>query len=93
MKPWQHQLDAVSNSYKLQDMALFWEMGTGKTRATIDILRHRYGANNRLMRTLILAPLVVCQNWKREFHKFSKVKDIVVLDKSGKKRINDFKKT
>jgi len=87
MELMQHQKDAIAMSYKLKDMALFWEMGTGKTCATINILRHRYGAHNKLLRTLILAPLVVCRNWKLEFNKFSKIKDVLVLDKAGKKRI------
>lgn len=61
---------------------------SGKSRTVIDIIRRRCAEKGRLRRTLILAPLVVCQNWKEEFRMFSKINlsDILVLTKSGKMR-------
>ena len=75
----------------MQDFAMFMEMGTGKTRTMIEILRRRYGVQKRVMRTLILAPKIVLRNWKHEFSIFSKInpKDIIILDKSGKRRAKD----
>lgn len=64
---------------------------SGKSRAAIEILRRRYAAHGRIRRTLILAPIIVCQNWKEEFAMYSKVKqqDIVVLTKAGRLRERD----
>lgn len=44
------------------------------------------------MRTLILCPQIVCDNWKSEWAMYSKIQphDVVVLKKSGKTRVNDF---
>lgn len=89
VEPWDHQKKAIAHSFEKPDLALLWEMGTGKTATTINILRGRYAVNGRLMKTLILAPLVVLQNWKREFKVHSKIneRDIIVLNMNGPKRI------
>jgi len=68
-----HQQQAVELANKIPDLFLAWEPGTGKTCATIQILRHKYAANARIMRTLVLAPKVVLHNWKNEFKLFSKI--------------------
>jgi SNF2 family DNA or RNA helicase len=54
------------------------------------MLRARFAENDRIMNTLVLAPLVVLENWKREFELFSKIpkSSIVVLKGSVKKRIS-----
>jgi SNF2 family DNA or RNA helicase len=91
---WQHQVDAIRKAEKVRDLALFFEQGTGKTRTTIEILRRRYHANGRLLKTLIICPPIVCENWKREFALYSKVnqKDIVVLRGPQTKRVENFLK-
>lgn len=74
------------------DLMLIWEMGTGKTRATIDLLRERYQENRRLMRTLILGPIIVVENWRREIAKFSRIstRDVVPLVGSKQRRVKAF---
>ena len=92
MKPlWKHQEHAIRLAEVLPCMGLFFEQGAGKSRAAIEILRRRYAAHGRIRRTLILAPIIVCQNWKEEFSMYSKVKqqDIVVLTKAGRLRERD----
>lgn len=73
-------------------MALFFEMGTGKSRTAIDILRHKYAAVKRLQKTLIISPPITLQNWKNEFRDFSKIHqgDIVVLRGTGRQRLKQF---
>ena len=68
-----------------QELALFAEMGTGKTGAAINILRERYYEKGRQMKTLILSPLVTLFNWEDEIlkHSYVKKKDISVLHKGG----------
>jgi len=58
----------------------------------IEIIRRIYAKETRLKKTLILAPLIVCENWKKEFGVYSKLKpwDILVLTKSGARRVKDF---
>lgn len=65
----------------------------GKTATAINILRWHYVKEKRLMRTLILAPIVVVENWKREFKVHSKVDQskILTLTASGKKRVEQFR--
>lgn len=55
----------------------------GKSGALINILRLKYGRNERVMKTLILSPLVTLFNWKNEFkiHSYIKPEDVVVLSK------------
>jgi SNF2 family DNA or RNA helicase len=85
---WAHQRDAVERAKELRDFALFFDIGTGKTRTMIDILRYRCNVEKRLLRTLIFAPLSVCPQWKKEFEKFSKIdqEKILVLTMNGKTR-------
>lgn len=101
---WKHQLDGISfaleldqlyGTYANPDVGYFYEQGTGKTRTLIEVLRRRYAHEGRLKKTLILCPVIVCENWKREFGEYSKIdfKDIVVLKGPGKKRVQDLLKS
>lgn len=65
------------------------EMGTGKTATTINILRHRFNEQRRILRTLIFCPPIVVESWKREWHRHSKIEDstVVPLVGSGKQRL------
>jgi SNF2 family DNA or RNA helicase len=93
MRPlWQHQVSAIRKAEAVHSLGLFYEQGTGKTRTTIEILRRRFHANHRLLKTFIVAPMIVCDNWKREFAMYSKInaKDIIVLDGPQKDRVKEF---
>lgn len=92
IKPWDHQLQAIQKSDYVRDLALFFEMGTGKTGTTINILRKKFGAQRRLMRTLILGPVIVVKNWQNEFKMHSKIAehDVVALTGPGKRREKTF---
>lgn len=89
--PWKHQEKAIEWSKEIRDLALLFEPGTGKTSTTINIIRHKYIQYGRFLRTLVLCPVVVCENWKREFAAHSKVGHrVVVLKGSQKKRLQIF---
>jgi SNF2 family DNA or RNA helicase len=83
---------AIRRAEVVKDLFLGMEMGTGKTRTLIEILRRRYAREKRLMKTLIICPVIVCDNWKREFAMYSKINpnDIIVLTQAGKKRCQEF---
>jgi len=93
VKPlWNHQVHAVAVAMRMRDLGLFMEMGVGKSRTMIEILRRKYAEAGKLRKTLIFAPVIVCENWKKEFKMYSKVNqsDILVLTASGKKRVQEF---
>lgn len=91
---WEHQKRAVPFLVNTQEYALFFEMGAGKTATMIHGLRQMYARAGRIQRTIILAPLIVLRNWKKEFAMHSKIKseNILVLDQAGKKRLELFQK-
>jgi len=89
---WQHQVDAIRMAETTPDVFLAFEQGTGKTRTAIEIARRRFAKKGRVMKTLIISPIIVCDNWKKEWKMFSKVdpNDVLALTQSGKKRCERF---
>lgn len=84
---WEHQKRMVALATQTKEFAFFCEMGTGKTAATINTLRNVYAKHGVLLKTLVVCPIVVCENWHREFKTHSKVGDkVTVLKGSGSKR-------
>ena len=61
-KPYKHQLDTFEESKNLPSFALFMEMGTGKTKVTIDTFSHLF-EKNKIDSVLILAPKSVYRTW------------------------------
>jgi SNF2 family DNA or RNA helicase len=89
---WKHQERAMLQASHHRDFAFLMDMGTGKTATTINTLRERFYRHHRLLRTLILCPVVVCENWKREFEAHSSVAEkVFVLIGTQKERIEKFK--
>lgn len=85
---WQHQIDTITLAREKTCWGLLHEMGVGKTRTMIEILREKCARNERLLKTLVLCPPVVLQNWKNEIVKFSKIQaeDVVLLKGSQGER-------
>lgn len=82
---WDHQVKAIELARDVSEFALFFDMGTGKTRTTIEILRHKYNEQCGLLRTLVLCPLIVTANWPVEISKFSKIPEGEVKVLTGPK--------
>ncbi len=57
-----------------------------------NILREHFARNKRIMRTMILGPMIVVKNWQEEFKMHSKISptEVVALVGAGKKRIAEF---
>ena len=74
---WQHQKEAIQRSKLLggNELALFFDPGTGKTRTMLEIMRHIYNTNKRVEKTLIVCPLIVTTNWVNEIRKYTKIPD------------------
>ena len=86
--PWSHQLKTIKEVENRNYFALFYEMGGGKTLVAVNIMRQKFTKHGRFLKTLILCPVIVKENWKREIEMNSHMVDTVqVLEGAGKKRI------
>ncbi len=69
-KPRNHQLEAFSALKDLNCKGIFYDMGTGKTKISLDILRYKCYQQNEVLLTLIVAPKVSLENtWIPEIEK------------------------
>ena len=94
-KPWDHQLEAINKAYKsLTGYAFLFEPGCGKTWTLINSLRLDCIREGRFLKTLIIAPVIVLDNFKREILEFSKFdpKKVLVAHGPQKKRVEIVKK-
>lgn len=94
IKPYQWQLEALNMSTRLHNLALFCEPGTGKTGATINIIRHKCYTKKAMQKVLIFAPLVTLYNWRDEFQIHSTITPDKIAVMSGsalqkRKRFDD----
>jgi SNF2 family DNA or RNA helicase len=64
-KPYAHQLEAFERFKDAQRFALFADMGTGKSKMTIDIAAHKF-LTHQADRLLVIAPNNVHQQWVSE---------------------------
>jgi len=64
-KPFQHQLDALNESWNKENWALFMEMGTGKTKVAIDNIAILYD-KGKINSALVIAPNGIKRNWRSE---------------------------
>jgi SNF2 family DNA or RNA helicase len=96
---WKHQEKAVSMAVNstppLECLGIFYDIGTGKSRTAIEILRYLCARHGVLQRTLILAPKIVLTNWKREITRYSRImdRDIVILTGSQYQRVKQLAET
>lgn len=87
---WKHQADGVlaATTPAPRSYAFFFDVGTGKSCTLLNTLRHLYAHENGLVNTLILAPIAVLQNWKREISIHTKaINNVEILQGSSKERI------
>ena len=61
-KPFDHQMDALRESWDKEYWALLMEMGTGKTKVTIDTICSLH-TKGKIQNAIIIAPSGVYQNW------------------------------
>jgi SNF2 family DNA or RNA helicase len=63
--PYEHQRNALNQSAEKTQWAYFMEMGTGKTKVTIDNMAYLY-MQKKITAALIIAPKSVYTNWETE---------------------------
>lgn len=76
---WAHQQECIERAKDQGHFGLFFEMGTGKTRTTIELIKDKLAKHRQMLPTLILAPSVVTFNWKAELAKFSDINPAHIL--------------
>ena len=64
-KPFQHQSDALDESWNKEVWALFMEMGTGKTKVCIDNVAILYD-KGKINAALVIVPNGIKRNWRNE---------------------------
>lgn len=89
---WAHQKAALEKSKGWDYFGFLFEVGCGKTRTTIDACEHKYWKSGKTLKTLVFTPLVVVENFKREFEKFGQLSrdKVVALTGSNKDRLRRF---
>lgn len=90
--PYKWQKELFEMSMRHTDLAVLADMGTGKSGATVNVLRGQYTLSKRVKKTLIISPLVTLYNWKNEFNIHSTVPQnrIHVLSGSSKQKLKTF---
>jgi len=82
--PYKHQKEICDyiDDNNIDYYALFWDMGAGKTKGAVDIIRSKMIKHDDFIKTLIICPIVVLENWKREFLVHSNIPEnkIQVID-------------
>ena len=70
---WAHQIKGIERASHQDYFGFFWEPGLGKTRALVETVEAKYELHNKVLKTLVLTPLVVVENFRREFEKFGRM--------------------
>lgn len=87
--PFDHQRQALDFAYGVDRHAFFMEMGTGKTKTSIDLMTAHMLAG-RFSTWVVFCPNSVRHNWAREIEAHCPVSPGVVVVESGKKaKIDD----
>lgn len=94
IKPYEWQLQLFEMSMRHRNLAVLADMGTGKSGATVNVLRGQYTMAKRVKKTLIISPLVTLFNWKNEFSIHSTVPEnrIHVLHGTSVQKMKTFNK-
>jgi SNF2 family DNA or RNA helicase len=76
-QPFMHQLNTLERIKDRDYYALFWEMGTGKTKEAIDLIRYRCYEKGEAISVLIICPKIAILNWVDEFKIHSTLEKVV----------------
>ena len=81
------QLDAIRKGIKQNRLALFLQMGTGKTYIVTSLLNQLY-AENEIDKIVIVSPSEGVYNWRRELLHFSNflTKDNILISQANSNR-------
>lgn len=83
IQPWPHQLEAIERARDVDHFALLFEQGCGKTSTMVNILREKFAREKKTLRTLILCPPIVVENWRREILAHSYIDEKLIYTLTG----------
>jgi SNF2 family DNA or RNA helicase len=86
---WEHQKETIRRGLQNNFFGIYHDVGVGKTRSVIEICRARYTQHSKLLKTLIVSPLITLENWRREWGKYAPkipANKIMVLSGSGARK-------
>ncbi len=90
----QHQQEAVDEFASRTNYGLFFDAGCGKTATTVLCYLEKARQHGKHLRTLILVPSSVLENWQREFETFAGIGErVLILRGTGDQRIKQLKNT
>lgn len=94
-KLWKHQEQAIELAANIRDLALFFDVGTGKSATAINIIDQKTMLEMRNLKVLIVCPVVVMRQWKAEIAKFGKnpLQKVILLYGTARQRIELFDKS
>ena len=79
-KPFEHQRDALKKGADSNNFAYFMEMGTGKTKVTIDNAAYLF-LQNKIKHVIVVAPNSVYLNWVKEIETHCSVASHIMCHK------------
>ena len=82
-QPFEHQREALINGAEKEVYAYLMEMGTGKTKVSIDNAAYLY-QQNKIKMCVVIAPNSVYQNWKDEINMHCPVANSIFVYKIDK---------
>ena len=85
--PWSHQNSAYRFAYHKPATGLFLDMGTGKTKITIDLLCNWYHQNVIERPSIIVCPKAVVPHWPEQFETHGGL-DVEVIPLNGSSKKN-----
>jgi len=94
LTPYDFQKKIIDRAKEYNAFAFLCQAGTGKTLMAINVLRHKYRDLGGVVPTLILCPIIVLKNWKKELLLSSQIPEdrIAVIDGYNKaKRLKQLK--
>jgi len=83
-KPFEHQRQALIEGAEKNNFAYFMEMGTGKTKVSIDNMAYLY-QEEKVNVVLVVAPNSVYHNWKTEINTHCPINTTIYTHKQDKK--------
>lgn len=70
---WKHQIEGVERARNKDYFGFFYEPGCGKTRTFIEAWEEKCLPYGRTLKTVILCPPVIIENFKREFEMYGRL--------------------
>jgi len=83
--PYSHQMDALNETYGLNQFALYMEMGTGKSKVIIDTAC-AYFMGRTINAVVILCPVSIRTNWVTEFKIHAPIDYNIIVCNPGTKK-------